>query len=471
MKTVNRLAAAIAVALSMGIATQANAAPIELRHNGIGDAMLFPVFNGYVENYFTITNSSGNWEQGHIRFRGASWSAELLDFDVILSPGDVFVFRLADLDGDGLWEIDMSIDPNNFRYTSVQATGCNGTCIDASNALEPSAGVVSDGILRHQRNVGYVEFIGECQLDGMTPARMNALLTAGSSLAPLGLSEANRTKVGNGLGTNCWVWGDAPNSWVSDRGLTDFPNVAAGTAFISIPGQSHGVAYNSETFVNFRTGAHFHRVDNYRIVNGVSLDAANAAKMDANDAVIVHEEDSNSVVNGPSPFGDYVYRFLEEGSGGRNDESRISFNNTWGPTLADGDDYGLFANFYTNAGVNSADVAAGTTVTLNAEFRQGQLYFIPNLLTPEIDFWDNRLATSRVNSIAEVESAIRKGGQAYDSFYFDGASLGKTTATLKSWFFAHFPTKFYYGEDPLYYGKNTFRAYLDEAVRRLMQMG
>jgi hypothetical protein len=120
MRKINKLAAAIAVAVGVGAASTANAV-IELKPNCLGDAMLFPIYHGYFENYFTISNMANEWIQGHLRFRGAAWSGEVRDFDVILSPGDVMVFRLADLDGDGQWEIDQSLDPLNFKYTGMYA--------------------------------------------------------------------------------------------------------------------------------------------------------------------------------------------------------------------------------------------------------------------------------------------------------------------------------------------------------------
>ncbi|MCP4699947.1 MAG: hypothetical protein GY862_24315, partial [Gammaproteobacteria bacterium] len=117
MKKANKLIAAIAAAASLSPA--ALQAGIQLKTDGFGDALIFPLFHGLAENYFTISNISDNFVQGHIRFRGGGWGSGLLDFDVILSPFDVFVFRLADLDGDGQWEIDQSIDPDNFAYTSL----------------------------------------------------------------------------------------------------------------------------------------------------------------------------------------------------------------------------------------------------------------------------------------------------------------------------------------------------------------
>jgi len=342
MKKLHKLAAAVAVAAGIALSPQSQA--IELETNGLGDTLLFPVFAagaGMYENYFTISNSSANWIQGHLRFRGAAWSAELLDFDVILSPGDVFVFRLADVDGDGMWEVDGKLDPKNFQYTGMvfTCTGAGNTyspCIDASPMLEPDAAGVDAakkaGIadieqqINLQRRWGYVEFIGEAVLNGMTPAIMT-VLTSGNP----GNDWVNYvTSNGNGRGTNTWRWSDAAGSFRAcpnnpcDRGLSDVPNVLSGTAFITMPGESGGLAYNAEALINFRTGEYEHRVENYPPVNT------------ARDAVILHHESASSPVDGTSPWGDYVYGFTGEN---RADERVISFNNTWGPTLADGDDY------------------------------------------------------------------------------------------------------------------------------------
>ncbi len=77
MKKMNKLAVAVGVALSLGVASQANAV-MEFHQGGKGDVVLFPYYNGSEgwENYYTITNDSPLWIQGHLRFRGAAWCAE-----------------------------------------------------------------------------------------------------------------------------------------------------------------------------------------------------------------------------------------------------------------------------------------------------------------------------------------------------------------------------------------------------------
>ncbi len=427
MKKLHKLAAAVAMAAGIALSPQVGA--IEFKPNGVGDAMLFPAFNGYIENYFTISNHSNTWVQGHIRFRGAAWSAELRDFDVILSPGDVFVFRVADLDGDNLWEIDESLDKKNFEYTGMvhDCTGPAGTvpyCLDASNLLEPALDEkngITQALIDHQRHVGYVEFIGESVLNGMTHAIMSAL----TSTTP-GVWAPYVTQNGNARGTSAWKWSDAANGFRTctgnnhpcDQGLLDVGNWLSGTAFVTIAGQTNGLAYNADVFTNFRTANFSHRIDNY-----VRTGVAGAANVTAGtpSAVILHHESADSQVGGPSPYGDYVYGCIGMGEP-YDDELVISFNNTWGPTLADGDDT-------TGNALDGWDTA--------------RLNYIDS---PPIN-------VSEENSVDEVETAIEAAGQVYYSYYFhnkpfDVSKLG-SKATLHSHFFAYFPTKFYYGESLL----------------------
>jgi hypothetical protein len=434
MTNMKKLSVAVTLALSMGVASQAAHSEIILKHNGKGDALLFPVYNAYVDNYFTISNNSDKWIQGHLRFRGAAWSAELLDLDIILTHGDVLVFRVADVDGDGDWELDQSLDPNNFRYTGYLTT-CKSSatqavndksCMDFNKGLVSSTrnAVITDNIVDHHLKVGYIEFIGEAVLNGMDHDKMNQLLSdkPTANLAPF------QTKQGNSRGVTVWSWSDAANRFKNDQGLSDVPNTLSGTAFITLPGASHGLAYNAEALVNFRTEMvnqpvfadqqylldgrrkleDAHRIDNYRFYHDteVGVDYTlddDEMKIRANRAVIVHDEN----VSGPGsatpyrPYGDYMLRF-ERTPGSvedRYDETLMSFQNTWGPSLVDGDDYELMGIRPTYGDPQDDD--------FDASWKDYQLPY--SLGVP--------------NSVAEVEEAIRRDGQTFTAYYFDGDEL------------------------------------------------
>ena len=96
----------LALVLVCGIfATTADAA-----FDPTGTALLFTYYDvrsladgglGTTDNYFTVINSSSAWTQAHVRVRTGDCSVELLDFDIMLSPNDVFAFDLSQ-DGDGI---------------------------------------------------------------------------------------------------------------------------------------------------------------------------------------------------------------------------------------------------------------------------------------------------------------------------------------------------------------------------------
>jgi hypothetical protein len=522
MKKLNKLATAVGVALSLGVASQANAVMEFHSSGGKGDVVLFPYYNGAEgwENYYAVINDSGLWIQGHLRFRGAAWCGELRDFDIILSPGDVFVFRLADIDGDGNWELDQSLDMRNFQYTGMvemddqgdmdlptshcvsSTTGAkHWPCMDPSFDLIPEAdAILTQDKITLQEEQGYIEFIGEAVFDGLDHGMMNTLLSGSP-----GQWEPYQTDMFSGRGSSSWKWSNAEGQrlttpfqqiapapldqvWVGNRGLSDVPNVLSGAAFISKVGQDTGIAYNAAVISNFRTNDNPHRIDNYSFIDT----AGNVLEPNLNRAVIVHHENGASSPIGPSPWGDYVYGFKEEGpdplnprAGSNPYEGLISFNNTWGPTLADGDDYnmsrfavakggGVFENVY---GTVARDPLDGVLKPVNLRWTAGTgiLRFGDNQTGNaddlEIDDFDRRVFGGW-NSIAEVEEAIRVGGQYCSGFYFDGAGAVAVneTGSLQTWFHAWYMTKFFYGERSGYYGETSFAGYLRRAAQALVTM-
>jgi hypothetical protein len=167
--------------------------------------------------------------------------------------------------------------------------------------------------------------------------------------------------------------------------------------------------------------------------------------------VILHNENAAAATGAHA----YVYGYRETGGYYNNAfESRISFNNTWGPTLADGDDYNPISNEY--------NVLSLLRITNDG----GD------------DSFDSLSGFNVNNSLAEVEEAVRKSTlygnfvnenttpnpssprQLFTGVYFDNAVFDKacqgnkregnsscSNATLQSWYAAFFPTKFFYAED------------------------
>jgi len=458
MRKLNKLAAAIAVALSAGVmAPQANAV-ISTHYDQEGDALIFPVYYGVLENYYTIHNNSNLWVQGHLRFRNAAWTGEVLDMDVILSPNDVFVFRLTDMDGDGYWELDQSLDPRNFMYTGHSDATCSGNvpevtgstttvseCHDFSTALfptEPADMVVGDNILdpslypnisdqviSDAKAYGYIEFIGEAVLVGCDTQPRE-----GCDLDGDGDNQ-------NDWPLNSWVWdqNDPDGNGIRDD-LDGVGNWLSGQFWIAMPGANatSGMSGAAVMFRDFRTDDPLmcRRVTNY-----------------PDPEVILHIDDPTTADDA------YVYRFPDSSAYERD----VSFNNTWGPTLADGDDYNLGIGSVLNYTVLDA---AGTPPTANT-FDGTSVQTLPPIgnvavmdayrqgtTSASSDYWDDIYGAdiyNQCNSIAEVDLAINRNAQNFSGHFFDGASNSKAAGamSLLSVYFAHFPTKFYRAEEIL----------------------
>lgn len=86
MKT--KLSQAIAAVAVMGAATAASAASVN--HDGLGQALLFPLYTAEAGNQTTIhlTNTTADFKAVKVRFRRSTDSADVLDFNLYLSPYD-----------------------------------------------------------------------------------------------------------------------------------------------------------------------------------------------------------------------------------------------------------------------------------------------------------------------------------------------------------------------------------------------
>jgi hypothetical protein len=230
-----------------------------------------------------------------------------------------------------------------------------------------------------------------------------------------------------------------------------------------------------------------------------------------NRAVIVHDE--NGIASGAgaaSPGGDYIYWF--DTPENACDEQSIAFNNTWGPTLADGDDYemdGDFLNITAVTGSGFFELPPNNVGNVNVNGEKGRLRTTAPVINgvpaslgsnPVDDFdlyWTNTPAGGThsagagigsagfVNSVAEVDEAIRAAGDSFTAYYMDALAgdtfdkSGFTTGGLITQFLSFFPTKFFYFEiQPN--GKivgcapassfTTLNAFVADAVARMMSV-
>jgi hypothetical protein len=149
------------------------------------DTMIFSYYDirtsaqggpGLSDNYFAITNvDSDEFYQVHVRVRTGQCSVELLDFDVLLTPRDVFTFDLyQDADGDTVFA---SCDTHTLTASqfAVDSNGCfildSGTFPNmlsliqtCGNCPDGSGAPLSASSALEATRWGYVEVIGEAML-------------------------------------------------------------------------------------------------------------------------------------------------------------------------------------------------------------------------------------------------------------------------------------------------------------------
>ena len=154
--------------------------------DGFGDTILFNYYDirstaqggpGLSDNYFTIVNRDDDaYTNAHVRVRTGQCSVELLDFDVLLSPNDVFTFDLyqtatgstqfASCDTDTLVASGFNVDSNGCYVldsgTFPDMLGLIETC---GNCPDGSGAPLSEADALAATRWGYVEVIGEVELN------------------------------------------------------------------------------------------------------------------------------------------------------------------------------------------------------------------------------------------------------------------------------------------------------------------
>jgi hypothetical protein len=163
-------------------------------HEQTGNTILFNYYDirttaqggpGLSDNYFTVTTDTCGrchrgefydpWTNAHVRVRTGQCSVELLDFDVILSPGDVFTFDLyqtatgstqfASCDTKTLVASGFNVDSNGCYVldssTFPDMLGLIETC---GNCPDGSGAPLSEADALAATRWGYVEVIGEASL-------------------------------------------------------------------------------------------------------------------------------------------------------------------------------------------------------------------------------------------------------------------------------------------------------------------
>jgi hypothetical protein len=140
------LALSIAAAIgSLGMAGAANAA-MEVNAGGIGHQLVFPYFSAQGDNatLLSITNTDTvNGKLVKVRFRGAANSDDLYDFQVLLSPGDIWTAAVSKDATTGLAKLATS-DKSCTLPASV-SSNFNTNRLDPSATAEAKASGTREG--------------------------------------------------------------------------------------------------------------------------------------------------------------------------------------------------------------------------------------------------------------------------------------------------------------------------------------
>jgi len=144
---------------------------------GPGDVLIFTYYDartvaegglGLTDNYFTVINSSEVWVQSHVRIRTGDCSVELLDFDIMQSPKDNFVFDIYADGGITFASCDTNTLVDSGFTLNFDADG-DGTddCFILSSATFPAM-------------LSLITTCGDCETGGdITTAEAEALVKKG----------------------------------------------------------------------------------------------------------------------------------------------------------------------------------------------------------------------------------------------------------------------------------------------------
>lgn len=353
-----------------------------------GDTVIFSYYDirttaqggpGLSDNYFTVVNGEdGEYIQAHLRIRTGQCSVELLDFDVLLSPHDVFTFDLYQ--GDNGATVFASCDTNTLIHSgfSVDASGCfilDTTTFPNQLALILECGQCPDGSsitaaeALEATRWGYIEIIAEAELE---PTDVEAW--PGDSFDP-DATECTSAQLAAGQ-YNAWTYWERWNAGGNDcsnYGDFDQPDSALfGKAYLARLDASGNLVRLAQYNGKSAPEAVYHRDVNATILHRPCYSDTNAG-CSAGDGEI--EADGDYAYSEPStstdPLGanDMNYCFWNDTITTSGDVcNRVGAGATFGPT---------FAEFFNSNGAirqpqNAAcDIAAAGAATITEDVMDG----------------------------------------------------------------------------------------------------
>jgi hypothetical protein len=195
----------------------------------LGSSLIFQYYDirttaqggpGLSDNYFTVVNADDvEFTNAHVRVRTGQCSVELLDFDVILSPHDVFAFDLyqtatgstqfASCDTDTLVASGFNVDSNGCYVldssTFPDMLSLIETC---GNCPDGSGAPLSDADALAATRWGYVEVIGEVELEPADANYSDATECTSDQLKAGEYTAWSFVEAYHTSGNDCYDWAD-----------------------------------------------------------------------------------------------------------------------------------------------------------------------------------------------------------------------------------------------------------------------
>jgi len=165
------LASSIAAAV-FGLGATGAQAALSASTTGLGDILIVPYFTAQAENatLLTITNTdTTNGKAVKVRFRGAANSDDLIDFQVFMSPGDV-------------WTANISKGSDGRAKLATTDTSCTKPAIvNASFSTARIDPTLTGDAAANGTREGYIEIIGMADIP-KTNTTYNVIATSSTDL-------------------------------------------------------------------------------------------------------------------------------------------------------------------------------------------------------------------------------------------------------------------------------------------------
>lgn len=209
--------------LAAGKMTKATANALTFQAGGVGHALLVPYYNAQNGNMTVlhVTNTDQiNGKAVKVRFRGAANSDDVLDFQVFLSPGDVWTAAVT-AGADGVANI---VTGDNTCTVPALTNGVGQPFV--MDRLNPNLSAADKAA---QTREGYVEIFNMADIAGDKVWKADGTL-GGTVNSPL----FTATKHVNGVAP-CSVAGSAARTALNAAALTNFTEATAATAGLNTP--------------------------------------------------------------------------------------------------------------------------------------------------------------------------------------------------------------------------------------------